>query len=134
MSKQGKLLPARKQRDRPQDEDSILVRSAESIGRVIGTLQRQLDNARNQIATLGENGKPDSPASHNGPRKLKTKRPTNAGVKKPSRVTRANGGRRPSSTPTSSGTSRTRQKAVTTRPPKVKTARTARDSRARKSR
>src|SRR5690349_19248407 len=49
----AKQLPARRQRNEPEDVDSILVRSAESIGRLIGTLQRQLDSARNQIASLG---------------------------------------------------------------------------------
>jgi hypothetical protein len=39
MAKQGKVLPAR----RPRGKESLLIRSAESIGRVIGTLQRQLD-------------------------------------------------------------------------------------------
>ena len=53
MARQGKLLPARRQRDQTQDVDSILVRSAESIGRLIGTLQRQLDSARNEIANFG---------------------------------------------------------------------------------
>jgi hypothetical protein len=39
MAKQGKVLPAR----RPRGKESLLIRSAESIGRVIGTLQRQLE-------------------------------------------------------------------------------------------
>jgi hypothetical protein len=39
MAKQGKLA-VRRQRDKSEDEDSILLRSAESIGRVIGSLQR----------------------------------------------------------------------------------------------
>ena len=52
MAKQGKLAVKRKQRYQSQDEDSILLRSAESIGRVIGTLQRQLDGARNRLADV----------------------------------------------------------------------------------
>jgi hypothetical protein len=60
MAKRGKVLPAR----RPREEDaSILLRSAETIGRVIGTLQRQLDGARGRLSefafddtTLGTNG------------------------------------------------------------------------------
>jgi hypothetical protein len=50
MAKHGKLLPARRQRDQPQDEESVFLRSAETIGRVIGSLQRQLDNARTRFA------------------------------------------------------------------------------------
>jgi hypothetical protein len=44
MAKRKKVLPARKQ-DRPRDDESLLMRSAESLGRMIGTLQRQLDGA-----------------------------------------------------------------------------------------
>lgn len=43
MARQSKTLPARRQ-DAPND--SLLIRSAESLGRVIGSLQRQLDAAR----------------------------------------------------------------------------------------
>lgn len=43
MTKRKKVLPARKPRDRSRDDDSLLLRSAESLGRVIGALQRQLD-------------------------------------------------------------------------------------------
>ena len=45
MAKQQRALPVRKQRDRSRDEESLLLRSAESLGRVIGALQRQLDGA-----------------------------------------------------------------------------------------
>jgi len=65
MAKQGKLLPARRQRDQTQDVDSILFRSAESIGRLIGTLQRQLDSARNEIANFSNNGNSGSRTDQN---------------------------------------------------------------------
>ena len=42
MAKHGKTLPARRQRG---VDESLLIRSAESLGRMIGTLQRQLDGA-----------------------------------------------------------------------------------------
>ena len=45
-----KVLPARKT-DRFPDEDSLLLRSAESLGRVIGSLQRQVRGASNMLAT-----------------------------------------------------------------------------------
>jgi hypothetical protein len=41
MAKQGRSLPARRQRS----EESLLLRSAESLGRIIGSLQRELDDA-----------------------------------------------------------------------------------------
>ena len=50
MAKQKKVLPARKPRDRSRDDDSLLLRSAESLGRVIGVLQRQLDGATKRLS------------------------------------------------------------------------------------
>ncbi len=51
MAKQDKVAPARKQRE----EESVLLRSAESLGRMIGTLQRQLDGAsRSMAAATGD--------------------------------------------------------------------------------
>jgi hypothetical protein len=51
MARQMKLLPARKPRDRfRDDDDSLLLRSAESLGRVIGALQKQLDGATRRLS------------------------------------------------------------------------------------
>lgn len=50
MAKRRKTLPARKARDRSRDDDSLLLRSAESLGRVIGALQRQLDEATQRLS------------------------------------------------------------------------------------
>jgi hypothetical protein len=57
MAKQGKMLPARRQRDR--GESSVLLRSAESLGRVIGLLQRQLDGPSTRVSN-----KADTPTEH----------------------------------------------------------------------
>lgn len=55
MAKQKRALPSRKRRDRSRDDESLLLRSAESLGRVIGALQRQLDGATKRLsATAGE--------------------------------------------------------------------------------
>jgi hypothetical protein len=63
MTRQIKLLPARKPRDRSRDDDdSLLLRSAESLGRVIGALQRQLDGATRRLSHPTGNGAP-SPAA-----------------------------------------------------------------------
>jgi hypothetical protein len=56
MAKQKKVLPARKPRDRSRDDDSLLLRSAESLGRVIGALQRQLDGATRRLSYSTGNG------------------------------------------------------------------------------
>jgi hypothetical protein len=62
MARQIKLLPARKPRDRSRDDDSLLLRSAESLGRVIGALQRQLDGATRRLSHATGNGEA-SPAA-----------------------------------------------------------------------
>ena len=49
MAKRTRMLPARKQRH-SRDDESLLMRSAESLGRMIGTLQRQLDGATKRLA------------------------------------------------------------------------------------
>jgi hypothetical protein len=46
VARQQKKLPARRQ---GAMDESLLIRSAESLGRVIGTLQRQLDAARRLV-------------------------------------------------------------------------------------
>jgi hypothetical protein len=43
MAKQGKLLPRQRLPKRSRSDESISMRSAETLGRVIGSLQRQLD-------------------------------------------------------------------------------------------
>lgn len=47
-----KVLPARKEPDAAFDDDSLLVRSAESLGRVIGSLQRQVHGSSRRLASL----------------------------------------------------------------------------------
>ena len=56
MAKQGRLTPARRPRERSEEEESILLRSAETIGRMIGTLQRQLNGARGRLSSLANDG------------------------------------------------------------------------------
>ncbi len=50
-----KALPAHPTRDRTRDE-SLLLRSAESLGRMIGSLQRQLDVATGRLTGSKPNG------------------------------------------------------------------------------
>ena len=51
MAKHGNRLPLR--RDREGGEDALLIRSAESLGRMIGSLQRQLDGASKKLSGAG---------------------------------------------------------------------------------
>ena len=51
-----KTIPAHPSRDRSGDDESLLLRSAESLGRMIGSLQRQLDVATGRLATAKPNG------------------------------------------------------------------------------
>jgi hypothetical protein len=55
-----KSLPAR---DRSREDESLLLRSAESLGRMIGSLQRQLDIATGRLAGSKPNGKAKSGAT-----------------------------------------------------------------------
>jgi hypothetical protein len=47
MAKRQKLLPARHSE---AVDDSVLIRSAETLGRMIGSLQRQLDGAKKRFS------------------------------------------------------------------------------------
>jgi hypothetical protein len=60
-----KAIPAHPTRDRTRDE-SLLLRSAESLGRMIGSLQRQLDIATGRLKASKANG--------NGRKKVATAR------------------------------------------------------------
>jgi hypothetical protein len=51
MTKHGNRLPLRRQRE--GDADALLIRSAESLGRMIGSLQRQLDGASKKLSGTG---------------------------------------------------------------------------------
>jgi hypothetical protein len=51
-----KTLPAHPTRDRTRDDESLLLRSAESLGRMIGSLQRQLDVATGRLTGGKPNG------------------------------------------------------------------------------
>jgi hypothetical protein len=51
-----KSIPARPPRDRSRDDESLLLRSAESLGRMIGSLQRQLEVATGRFAASKPDG------------------------------------------------------------------------------
>ena len=71
MAKQGKVLPAR----RPRGEDSLLIRSAESLGRAIGKLQRQLDRG----IAVADNRQPNGDGATKTNRRPKSAKTTRAG-------------------------------------------------------
>jgi hypothetical protein len=50
MAKPRKVLPESKPSGRPRADESLSLRSAEMLGRVIGTLQRQLDGAMRRFS------------------------------------------------------------------------------------
>ena len=87
MAKQGKALPARRQRDM---ESSLFLRSAESLGRVIGTLQRQLDSASKRLTDRVEDAD-DAPATTTDerPRKSTAKTSPARKTKRAAKSTRA---------------------------------------------
>ncbi len=69
MAKQSKMPPLRRQRD----DESLLIRSAESLGRIIGSLHRQLDGAGQRSSKSASRGAGssydgrDNGRHHNGP-------------------------------------------------------------------
>jgi hypothetical protein len=69
MAKRRKVSRTRKAPDRLAGNESILLRSAETIGRVIGTLQRQLDGARSRLSGLAADGD-GANNGHNGTRSI----------------------------------------------------------------
>ena len=74
MAKRRKAPPARKSRVARMEEHSLLLRSAESLGRVIGTLQRQLNDASRRLGTHKAKGNEDAGASGSGAKKSRTKK------------------------------------------------------------
>ena len=55
MAKRRKVLPTRPPIEATTEEHSLLFRSAESLGRVIGALQRQLDDATRRLTASRSN-------------------------------------------------------------------------------
>jgi hypothetical protein len=62
MTKQGRILPARRPRA-ADDDESLLIRSAESLGRMIGSLQRQLDGASRMLGVAANGSRATAPES-----------------------------------------------------------------------
>ncbi|HKC57226.1 MAG TPA: hypothetical protein VKC35_13920 [Vicinamibacterales bacterium] len=91
-----KTIPSPPARDRSREDESLLLRSAESLGRVIGSLQRQLDIATGRLDGSKANGSVG--------RKTAAKR----SVKAKSGATTSRGGARKKST---AGTSAARRSA-----------------------
>src|SRR4051794_19781291 len=51
-----KIIPAHPARERSREDESLLLRSAESLGRIIGSLQRQLEVATGRLTDAKPNG------------------------------------------------------------------------------
>jgi hypothetical protein len=113
MAKRDKVLPARKPRDRARDDGSLLIRSAETLGRTIGSLQRQLDGAPRRLsetATDVVDYLPDTPLAAGADSRRR-------GAKKKSKKTSSSAARkrtiRKSASPARKGTSKSRTRATT---------------------
>jgi hypothetical protein len=88
MARDGRTLPARRQRD--AFDESVLVRSAETLGRMIGALQRQLDGATKKLAA--SNGNWAGPSRNgNAPAKMQGRKVKTAPAKKPPRTAAGTG-------------------------------------------
>jgi len=114
MARQGKVLPAR------------LLRSAESIGRVIGSLQRQLDTARSRFGgeAHANNNETAAPITRKDRPKAETKTP----ARKPSGRALKRRATTPSRTAKTTKTMKTTKTAKTAKPRRaVKAPRTRKD-------
>jgi hypothetical protein len=100
MAKQRKALPARKGRE----QESLLIRSAESLGRMIGSLQRQLDDAtRKQPLAVVHDATPDG--FENG------RQPTNGNAPALKKATNVDGAGKPRATKVNSAAARHSKRA-----------------------
>ena len=90
MAKQKRVLPSRKPRDRSRDDESLLLRSAESLGRVIGALQRQLDGATGRLSATASEAWDSIPPLPGG-------KATRRGTRKRSATTKRAGARKTTS-------------------------------------
>jgi len=114
MAKQGRILPAR----RPRHEESLLLRSAESLGRMIGSLQRQLDDAAKKLtpkSNTHNNRALAADKDRQGPASTAARRagngsPVRVEWKKSKRAAKSAASRK-SSSPTRSGAARRARKA-----------------------
>ena len=73
MAKRRKAPPAHRPRVAQVEEHSLLLRSAESLGRVIGALQRQLDDASRRLGHHS-NGKGAGRVNGSGAQKARKKK------------------------------------------------------------
>jgi hypothetical protein len=73
MAKRRKAPPARKPAVAHVEEHSLLLRSAESLGRVIGALQRQLDDASRRLGAGKSSGKMNG-SDGNGSKSVRKKK------------------------------------------------------------
>ena len=113
MAKQGKVVPARRAPDR---EPSVLLRSAESLGRVIGLLQRQLDGTGRRNRDPMEDAAPGG-ANHNGQPAARTASRARAQAKSKRKATssKAQATTRKTAASSKSRSSKTRKAGSTTR-------------------
>ena len=99
-----KVLPARKPAA-SRDDDSLLTRSAESLGRVIGSLQRQVQDTRKRMSSIAEDAMealPEMPGTRPRRRTSGAARKETASTRGGTRKT--SGGRKTSGARKSSGT------------------------------
>jgi hypothetical protein len=105
MAKRGKkVLPARKSAA-SRDDDSLLIRSAESLGRVIGSLQRQVQGTTKRMSSVAEDamdalpempqlGRRASGGSRKGTGTRKSAAPKSGGTRKSAGTTKRAGARK----------------------------------------
>ena len=79
-----KTVPAHPARDRSREDESLLLRSAESLGRMIGSLQRQLEIATGRLTEAKPNGTGRKTVKAKGSVKAKSGTTARGGARKQS--------------------------------------------------
>jgi hypothetical protein len=94
MAKRRKALPARPSTDGAGEEHSLLLRSAESLGRVIGALQRQLDDATKRLSLDGHDGASQMENASATPRPSRRAKPAKTAAPRNGASASRNGGKK----------------------------------------
>jgi hypothetical protein len=94
MAKRRKALPARPPMDGAGAEHSLLLRSAESLGRVIGALQRQLEDATKRLSLDGHDGASQMADASATPRPSRRAKPAKTAASRNNASASRNGGKK----------------------------------------
>jgi hypothetical protein len=100
--RETKVLPARKSAA-SRDEDSLLTRSAETLGRVVGSLQRQMQGTTKRMSNVAEDAMEALPELPRLGRRASGTSRKSTGSRKSAGARKSGGTRKPATTGTRAG-------------------------------